>query len=111
MILNSKSEYNRCKIPRLVLEELDEDQIRADEEEALKGAIEWCNRCEKEWEESKTASREKELREARSKLNKLEKRVASRKREQELNKDDMGARRKRTDRSCSGFETTFRARQ
>ena len=35
MILNSKSEYNRCKIPRLVLEELDEDQIRADEEEEM----------------------------------------------------------------------------
>ena len=35
LILNSKSEYNRCKIPRLVLEELDEEQIKAMEDKEL----------------------------------------------------------------------------
>ena len=49
MILNSKSEYNRCKIPRLVIEELDEEQLKADEERELQGAIEWLNKCEEEW--------------------------------------------------------------
>ena len=35
LILNSKSEYNRCKIPRLGLEELDEEQIKAMEDKEL----------------------------------------------------------------------------
>ena len=51
MILNSKSEYNRCKIPRLELEELDEDQIRADEEEEMRRGIEQCNTNIKFWTE------------------------------------------------------------
>ena len=95
MILNSKSEYNRCKIPRLVIEELDEEQLKADEERELQEAIEWLNKCEEEWQESKTAKREQELRAARSKLSRLEGRVASKKREQEQNKDDKGANKKR----------------
>ena len=28
MVLNSKSEFNRCRIPRLIIEEIDEEQIR-----------------------------------------------------------------------------------
>ena len=39
LILNSKSEYNRCKIPRLVLEELDEEQIKAMEDKELEEAL------------------------------------------------------------------------
>ena len=95
MILNSKYEYNLCKIPRLVLEELDEDQIRADEEEEMRKAIEWSNKCEKELEESRTADREQELRKARRKLCRLEEKIASRKMEQEQNKEDLGDRRKK----------------
>ena len=39
MILNSKSEYSHSKIPRLVLKDLDEEHIKAEEErEAWNGS-------------------------------------------------------------------------
>ena len=77
-ILNSKSEFNRCRIPRLVLEEIDEEQ--ADE---LREALELLEQCEKAWENQKTKDRGEELREARNKVAKIKERVTSKKREQE----------------------------
>ena len=34
-ILNNKSEYDRCRIPRLIVEELDEEQLNKEEEQEL----------------------------------------------------------------------------
>ena len=83
MVQNSKSEFNRCRMPRLIIEEIDEKQIQEVEERELRIAMEHLNRCEVEWELDKTRKREQELKEARRKLEKIESKIQSRKREQD----------------------------
>ena len=39
MVLNSKSEHHRCRIPRLILEEVYEEQVHEEEERELKIAM------------------------------------------------------------------------
>ena len=82
-ILNSKSEYNRCRIPRLIIEEVDEEQIEEQETRELREATEVMTECEKAWEQLRTKEREQELKVARSRLEKIEARVNAKKREQE----------------------------
>ena len=82
MVLNSKSEFNRCRIPRLVIEEVDEEQIREEEERELRVAMEHLSKCEEEWEQNRTKEREHELKGARRKLERIERTVQSRKRDQ-----------------------------
>ena len=48
MVLNSKSEFNRCRIPRLIIEEVDDEQIRKEEERELRVAMEHLSKCEEE---------------------------------------------------------------
>ena len=96
MVLNSKSEFNRCRIPRLIIEEIDEEQIREEEVRELRIAMKHLNRCEEEWEQDKNRKREQELKEARRKLRKIESKVQSRKREQDENKGaEVGKKRKK----------------
>ena len=57
-ILNSKSEYNRCHITRLRVEE-DEEQEMNEEEERM-GAL--LDGEQREWEQHKTKKRDKERR-------------------------------------------------
>ena len=92
MILNSKSEYNRCKIPRLVIEEVDEEQQEKDEARELQSTLELLNRYEEEWGSQMTTIREQEIRDTRSKLARIEEKIESKKREKEQMK---GATRKK----------------
>ena len=57
-ILNSKSEYNRCKIPRLVIEEMDEEQQKARE---LQNTMELLRRQEEELGSHMKLLREQEI--------------------------------------------------
>ena len=82
-ILNSKSEYNRCRIPRLIIEEVDEEQMEEQETRELREATEVMAECEKAWEQLRTKEREQELKIARSRLERIESRVNAKKREQE----------------------------
>ena len=71
-ILNSKSEYNRCYIPRLQLEDIREEQKR--EEEQSKEEEELQNILEENFaglEPAREATREQLDRDKRSKLRKL----------------------------------------
>ena len=61
MILNSKSEYNRCKIPRLVIEEFDEEQQEKDEARELQSTLELLKKYEEEWGSQMTTIREQEI--------------------------------------------------
>ena len=79
-ILNNKAEYNRCKIPRLVLEEEDDEQTLRNEEQDRQQALKWLEDCEHAWSDQKTEEREIEIRIARRRLQKIEKKVESRKR-------------------------------
>ena len=59
-ILNSKSEYDRCKIPRLVLEEVDEEQIKKDEEQEMREKMKLLDAEEKSWGEAKSGAKNRE---------------------------------------------------
>ena len=91
-ILNSKSEYNRCKIPGLVIEEVDEEQQEEEEARELQNIMELLRRQEEEWGSHMTMLREQEIRETRSKLERIEEKIGSSKREKEQKK---GATRKK----------------
>ena len=61
-ILNSKSEYDRCRIPRLVLEEKEEEQIKyleEDEQRELDKIMELLNDEEQSWGAAKEMKRNK----------------------------------------------------
>ena len=92
MILNSKSEYNRCRIPRLIIEEVDEEQQENEEARELQATLELRRKYEEEWGSQMTAFREQEMRETRSKIAKIEEKIGSRKRNKEQVK---GATRKK----------------
>ena len=94
-ILNSKSEYNRCRIPRLVMEEIDEEQIAEQEARELEEASEQLEACRRAWEQQRTVAREQELRTARSRLDKIETKMKSKKREQEQPEGGVSKRRKK----------------
>ena len=92
--MNSRAEFNRCRIPRLTIEEVDEEQLEEQENKELKIAMEQLEKLEKEWGEERTREREKELRKARSRLAKIEKTVGSRNRKREQD-NHKGAAKKR----------------
>ena len=56
-ILNSISEYDRCKIPRLVLEDIDEEQIKKEDEQEMREKMELLDAGEKQRVEPRTGSR------------------------------------------------------
>ena len=78
-ILNSKAEYSRCRIPRLVVEDLDENEreIEKMEEEELLQRREQIERELQEWSDIRFYAREHQLREKRRQLSKIERRIES----------------------------------
>ena len=82
-ILNSKAEFNRCKIPRLVVELVDEEQIQREnegEDQRIKDAL--ANQ-QQAWEDDKTTLRMKEFKtvlrtKERKKAAKVERKPAKR---------------------------------
>ena len=59
-LLNSKSEYNRCRIPRLIVEEVDEEKSKLEQEKVNKELGEAATLSQKEWEKNKTEIRDRE---------------------------------------------------
>ena len=63
-ILNSKSEYNRCHIPRLRVEDKEEEEDRERmEQEDVKRMMEELDKEQNDWELDKTRSKDRERRE------------------------------------------------
>ena len=85
MILNSKSEYDRCKIPRLVLEEDTSKEQEEIENRELQSLLESLNEEEEEWGAAKAKERSRELMKTNAELGPLEP-VRATKREQEQTK-------------------------
>ena len=82
-ILNSKSEYSRCKIPRLIIEEEDEEELDKLEDEELARKREQLEHELSTWSNMKFYARERECREKRRRLEKIERKITARKREQD----------------------------
>ena len=81
-ILNSKAEFNRCQIPRLVVEEVDTEEQKKLEEQEVERLQELIERNREEWGSKKLKEREKELKEKMKKLEQIRKRTEPKKREQ-----------------------------
>ena len=94
-ILNSRAEFNRCRIPRLAIEEVDEEQIEEQENKELREAKEQLEKYERAWGEDRTREREQELQKARRRLARIENTVGSRKREQDSSNSKEEAAKKR----------------
>ena len=80
------------EVPRLLMEEVDVEQQEKEEAKELQATWELLQRYEEEWGSHMTSLREQEIKEARSKIKRIEKKMGSRKRDKEQLK---GARRKR----------------
>ena len=59
-ILNSKSEFDRCRIPRLILEEEDEIKIREQENKELEQDWKKIEEQAREWEDQTLTKRSKD---------------------------------------------------
>ena len=95
-ILNSKAEFDRCKIPRLVVEEQEEEPANAKEEQERKDAQEQILEEQiEEWGSQKLQEREQIDKAHRSKLAKITERNRVEKREQELSNEGDKKRRKK----------------
>ena len=79
--MNSRAEFNRSHIPRLQVEELDEEQIAAQEQKERDDIMKLLQEEDNNWEQSKGKEREQQLREHRKRLGKITEGVKSRKRE------------------------------
>ena len=91
-ILNSKSEYSRCRIQRLVLDENDEELDKLEEEE-LNRRKEQLEKELEAWSSIKYYARELQQKETKRKLARINKRIEAKKRE--LTDSGGGARQKR----------------
>ena len=91
-ILNSKSEYDRCKIPRLILEETDEEQISKEEEQRMKERMEQLDTEEQAWGDRKRGARNKEQKSIAKELGTIGSRTNATKRDKE---EQKGARSKK----------------
>ena len=70
-ILNSKAEFDRCKIPRLIVEEQDLDKIREEEEQEIARNSEALEEQELAWGSQKLREREQVDRESRKDVPKI----------------------------------------
>ena len=82
-ILNSKAEYDRCRIPRLIVEEQDLDGITKEEEQEISRNSEALEEQEIIWGSQRLLEREQEDREIRKSIPKIREKSKVMKREQE----------------------------
>ena len=82
-ILNSKSEYDRCYIPRLTVEEKDTRELALLEEQEAKKNREQQDEDMAEWDSAKLRSRREQDRAESSRIGTIEVRISGEKREQE----------------------------
>ena len=90
MVLNSKSEFNRCRIPRLVVEEMDEEALRLEEERDEKEAQDNISGKQEDWERSKTTDRTRERSKIAKKAPKTESKKQEKRRVYTLVEEDWG---------------------
>ena len=81
-VLNSRAEYNRSHIPRLQVENRDEDKITEQEQKEMESNKELLELADADWEQKKREDREEPLRELKRSLGKITCNSGSRKREQ-----------------------------
>ena len=82
-ILNSKAEFDRCRIPRLVVEAQDQEEVKAMEEQERQEVQELLREQEEEWGSQRLLEREQLDRAHRSQITKITQRSTAEKREQE----------------------------
>ena len=94
MILNSKAEYNRCVIPRLVLDRFDEEEWEKLENEELESKKKQMEDELAEWENIRFYARESKLNDMKRKIRRIEKKISARKRITD-NQEEDGQKTKR----------------
>ena len=77
-ILNSKSEFDRCRIPRLIVEEQDEEQIAKMEQEEIDRTRNQIEEQARTWENKMLSERSRKDKETWKKEPKLSKSKGSR---------------------------------
>ena len=77
-ILNSKSEFDRCRIPRLIVEEQDEEQIAKMEQEEIDRTRNQIEKQARTWENKTLSERSRKDKETWKKEPKLSKSKGSR---------------------------------
>ena len=82
-VLNSKAEFNRSHIPRLQVEELNEEEVEAHEKAQSWETNKLFEQADLDWEQNKEVTREQEVRELRANLGKITKNTGSTKRSNE----------------------------
>ena len=93
-ILNSKAEYDRCRIPRLIVEEQDLDEIRKEEEQEISRNSEALEEQEIIWGSQRLLEREQEDREIRKTIPKIRGKSKIMKREQDDKEQRTGSRKR-----------------
>ena len=94
-ILNSKAEFSRCRIPRLVLDRNMDEEIERMEEEELEKRREQLEQELKEWSNLKFYAREYQIMEKKRTLRRIEGRIKAKKRAQEKEEDPSKPRKRR----------------
>ena len=94
-ILNSKAEFNRCRIPRLVVEEQDTKLLEEEQLREQKELEDFLDSQMEDWGSREIAVREQEDKIRRSKLGKIDAKSRSNKREQEEEPGTVKKRKKR----------------
>ena len=94
-ILNSKAEFSRCRIPRLVLDRNMDEEIERMEEEELEKRREQLEQELKEWSNLKFYAREYQIMEKKRTLRRIEGRIKAKKRAQEKEEDHSKPRKRR----------------
>ena len=95
MILNSRAEYSRCVIPRLVLDRSDDEEGERMEREELESKKRQIEEELSEWENIWFYARESKLREMKKKIKRIELKIAAKKREVGEEVDDKMKKRRR----------------
>ena len=94
-ILNSKAEYSRCVIPRLVLDTIDEEEFEKMEKEELEAKRMQLEAELGEWEDIRYFARERRLKEVKMKIRRIDKKIQAKKREERNEDDAAGMKKKR----------------
>ena len=95
MILNSRAEYSRCVIPRLVLDRSDDEEWERMEREELESKKRQMEEELSEWENIRFYARESKLREMKKKIKRIGLKIAAKKREVGEEVDDKMKKRRR----------------
>ena len=107
-ILNSKAEFDRCRIPRLIVEEQDHDKLDKLEEQEQKEVQELLDEQLEDWGSDKIKERGQKDKENRSNIPKIKEKSKGGKREQDQRGEGSRSKKLRYKREEEDWgETTF----